>query len=54
MVCKFETEDESLKNEDWGRQETVIDKEVLRAIVEKSLGNTIRDYVELGVSPTTI
>ena len=32
-----------------------MDKEVLRAIVEKSPGNTVTDYAEeLGVSPTTI
>ena len=27
--AKFETEDESLINEDWGRPETIVDNEVL-------------------------
>ena len=53
--AKFETGDESLTNEDWGRPETVVDNEVERKVVEKNPGNSIRDYAqELGVSPTTI
>ena len=37
------------------KPETVVDNEVLRTIVEKNPGNTVRDYAEeLGVSPTTI
>ena len=45
----------SLTNNDQGRPETVVDKEVLRAIIEKNPGNTVRDYAkELGVSPITI
>ena len=53
--AKLETGDESLTNEDQDRPETIVDNEVLRAIVEKNPGNSVRDYVEeLGVSPTTI
>ena len=33
LYAKFETEDESLTNEDWGRTETVVDNEALRTIV---------------------
>ena len=53
--AKFESGDESLKNIDQGRPETVVNNEVLRTIVEKILGNIVRDYAEeLGVCPTTI
>ena len=41
--AKFETGDESLTHEDRGRSETVVDNEVLRAIVEKNPHNTVRD-----------
>ena len=52
--AKFETGNVSLTKEDQGRPETVVDNEVLHAIVEKSSGNIVRDYAELSVSPTTI
>ena len=53
--ANFETENESLKNEDWGRPETVVYNEVLLTIVEKNPGYTIKKYAEkLGVSPTII
>ena len=42
-IKKFETGDESLTNEDRGRPETVVNNEVLRAIVEKNPDNTVRD-----------
>ena len=53
--AKFETGDESLTNEDRDRRRTVVDNKVLRAIVEKNPGNTVKDFAEeLGISPTTI
>ena len=53
--AKFKTGDESLTNEDRSRSETVLDNEVLLAIVEKKTGNTDREYAEeLGLSPTII
>ena len=54
MYAKFEARDEGLTNKDQGRPETVVTREVLRAIVEKNPGNTVGDYAEeLGVSLTT-
>ena len=44
LYSKFGTVDESLTNENRGRLETVLDSEVLRAIVEKTNpANTVRD-----------
>ena len=33
--AKFETEDESLTNGNWNKPETIVNNEILRAIVEK-------------------
>ena len=39
---------------DQGRPEIVVDNEFLRTIVERYPSNTVRDYAELSISPTTI
>ena len=53
--AKFESGDESLTKEDQRRPETVVVNEVLRVLVEKNPGNTVKDYAEeLDVSLTTI
>ncbi|GFT95721.1 hypothetical protein TNCV_310961 [Trichonephila clavipes] len=52
---EFESDDESLTNEDRGRQKSVVDSKVLRAIVKQNPGHTVRDYVkEPRITPTTI
>ena len=52
---KFETEDESFRNEYRDRPETGVDNEVLLAIVEKKTGNTDREYAEeIDVFPSNI
>ena len=62
--AKFKTGNRSLTNEHQGRPGTVVDNDVLRSIVEKKkkknslleimVRGAVRDYAELGVSPTTI
>ena len=52
---KFETEDESFRNEYRDRPETGVDNEVLLAIVEKNLVNTVIGHAEeSGISCTSI
>ncbi|GFU65929.1 histone-lysine N-methyltransferase SETMAR [Trichonephila clavipes] len=53
--AKFESGEKSLTNENRGRPETVVNNEVLCAIIDQNPGNTVGDYAkELGVTPTTI
>ncbi|GFY70859.1 hypothetical protein TNIN_196431 [Trichonephila inaurata madagascariensis] len=52
---KFESDHQNLPNEALGRQEAVVENEILRAIVEQNPGNTVRYYGEdLGDTPTIL